>query len=80
MKNFLNVGFLVEFIEFFVLVAGSKTPDILRQKLEDAMKQKDKDQLDKVIRECVAAGMPELRDHVQQARRASDILGGGTGG
>lgn len=71
---------MLQFTGFFVLVTGSKTPDILRQKLEEAMKQKDKDQLDKTIRECVAAGMPELRDQVQEARRVSDILGGGTGG
>lgn len=53
---------------------------MLKHKLEDAMKAKDKSELDKVIRESVAAGMPGLDADIQQARRVSDILGGGSGG
>ena len=59
---------------------GTKSPDVLRKKLEDAMRRKDKRALDKAIRECVAAGMPSLDDAIQKARTVSDILGGGAGG
>lgn len=50
------------------------------KKLEDAIRRKDKRALDKAIKECVAAGLPELDDAIQKARQISDILGGGTGG
>lgn len=52
----------------------------LRAKLNDAMKTKEKDKLDKVINECVSAGMPELAADIQKARSVADILRGGTGG
>jgi hypothetical protein len=44
------------------------------------MKSKDKNMLDKVISECVSAGMPELTADIQKARSVADILRGGTGG
>lgn len=59
---------------------GSMSPESLREKLKDAARRKDKRSLDKVISECVAAGIPELDDDIQKARRTSDILKGGTGG
>ena len=52
----------------------------LRAKLKETMKKKDKDNLDKVISECVSAGMPELTDDIHKARSVADILRGGTGG
>ena len=59
---------------------GSKTPEMLREKLQDASRRQDKESLDRALRECVAAGFPELDADIQQARRLSNILGGGTGG
>lgn len=59
---------------------GSKSVDALRSKLEEAMKAKDRIILDKVISECVSAGMPELETDIQKARSVADILRGGTGG
>ncbi|XP_036360724.1 uncharacterized protein LOC115214251 [Octopus sinensis] len=50
---------------------GTKTPESLRRKLKSAMKQGDKDTLDKVIHECIAAGMPELDVDISVAR---DVL------
>lgn len=44
------------------------------------MKSKDRNVLDKVIFECVSAGMPELAADIQKARSVADILHGGTGG
>lgn len=44
---------------------------MLGRKLRAAIKQGDKDTLDKVIQECVAAGMPELDADISIAR---DIL------
>ena len=59
---------------------GSKSPEALIKKLEDAIRKKDKRALDRAIRECVSAGLPGLEDAIQKARTVSDILGGGTGG
>lgn len=64
----------------FYILKGTKSPDALFQKLEDAIRRKDKRALDKAIRECVASGLPELDDAIQKSRRFSDILGGGKGG
>lgn len=61
-------------------MSGIKSPDALVKKLEDAIRRKDKRALDKAIKECVTAGLPELDDAVQKARRISDIIGGETGG
>lgn len=52
----------------------------LREKLKDAIKEKDKMMLDDVIMKCVASGIPQLQADIQHARKVSDILGGGTGG
>lgn len=56
------------------------TPAVLRQKLDDAIKSKDKRVLDRTILECISAGMPELDDDIHKARCASDIFDGGSGG
>lgn len=52
----------------------------LRGKLDEAIKAKDRSVLDKVISECVSAGMPELMADIQKARSVADILRGGSGG
>lgn len=44
------------------------------------MRRKDRPVLERVINECVAAGMPELDAEIQEAREILDILKGGTGG
>lgn len=64
----------------YFLFLGSLSPDIMKRKLKDAMNEKDKRNLDRVINECTAAGFPELENDLQKARRLSNILGGGTGG
>lgn len=61
-------------------LSGTKSVDSLRAKLDEAMKAKDRTVLDKVISECVSAGMPELAADIQKARSVADILRGGTGG
>ena len=52
----------------------------MREKLKDAMRKQDKSLLDKVITECVSAGLPELDTDIDKARSLLDILRGGTGG
>lgn len=44
---------------------------MLKEKLKFAMKQEEPEALQKVIDECVAAGMPELDSNIQSAQ---DIL------
>ena len=61
-------------------LSGTKSPDALIKKLEDAIRRKDKRALDRAIKECIASGLPELDDAVHKARKFSDILGGGKGG
>lgn len=61
-------------------LTGSKSPDALIKKLEEAIRKKDKGSLDRAIRECLSAGLPGLEDAIQNARKISDMLGGGTGG
>lgn len=77
-KNLFICFFINEFCKLGLL--GSKTADGLRAKLKEAMKGKDRIILDKVISECVSAGMPELDVDIQKARSVADILRGGTGG
>lgn len=52
----------------------------MREKLNEAMIKEDRFLLDKVITECVSAGMPELDADIEKARRKLDILRGGSGG
>lgn len=78
MKILLFIAALI--IGNFRLELGTKSVDSLRAKLDEAMKSKDRNVLDKVISECVSAGMPELTADIQKARSVADILRGGTGG
>ena len=59
---------------------GSKTADSLKEKLAKATEKKDKNELEEVIKECVAAGMAELDSDIDQARNVLDQLKGGKGG
>ena len=56
----------------FFLVLGSKSPDVLRDRLRAAMRDGTKDDLESIISECVAAGMPELDSAIHQARNLLD--------
>eukprot|EP00106_Octopus_bimaculoides_P012627 XP_014780069.1 PREDICTED: uncharacterized protein LOC106876157 [Octopus bimaculoides] len=58
---------------------GNLSMNTLREKLKDAIKERDKTTLDDVIRKCVASGIPQLQADIHQARKVSDILDGGTG-
>ena len=51
---------------------GSKTPDVLKDKLREALRKGDKDALEEVLDECIAAGMPELDSDIRRARKALD--------
>ena len=53
-------------------LSGSKTPDVLKDKLREAMRKGDKDALEAVLDECIAAGMPELDRDIHRARKALD--------
>lgn len=59
---------------------GKKSSEKLRGRLQLAMTQKNKVELEKMINECVAAGMSELDDDIHQARTTLDVWKGGTGG
>uniref|UniRef100_A0A0L8GM25 Uncharacterized protein n=1 Tax=Octopus bimaculoides TaxID=37653 RepID=A0A0L8GM25_OCTBM len=65
---------------FHIWLLGTMTAENIREKLRDAMIEKDKRKLDKVLSKCVAVGLPELQEDIQQARSISNILAGGTGG
>lgn len=65
---------------FYLIILGTVSSDVLINKLQDAIKRKDKAALDRAIRECVAAGLPELDDVIHKAREFSDIMKGGSGG
>lgn len=54
--------------------SGTKTPENLREKLTRARKSGDKDTLERVLGECVAAGMPELDADIEHARDALDDM------
>ena len=53
---------------FFIL--GKPSEAILRYKLLSAMKKDDRHNLDKVIKECIASGYPELDPDIKRARGA----------
>lgn len=56
-------------------IVGTLTADALREKLRTTMRVGDKDSLQNVISECVAAGMPELDSVIQEARRNLSPIG-----
>lgn len=53
---------------------GTLSSEILRDELRKAMEDGDRENLEGVIKECVAAGMPELDSSIQRARRLRDNL------
>ena len=66
-----------------LLVGGSgqlTRPTELRDQLLEAIHEKDLTKLDKAIRDCEAAGYPELSIDLRRARYTLESLGGGRGG
>lgn len=61
-------------------LSASKSPYVLREQLNSAIKLSDKEALSRAILECEAAGFPELSYDLSQARLALESLGGGRGG
>lgn len=53
---------------------GSKTPEGLREKLKAAMKTGNKEDIEDILDQCVAAGMPELEHDIQWCRRTLDQI------
>lgn len=70
-KTFIEI---IPFIALFLL-SGFKTPEILRQKLQSARDQNDKQNLEKILNECIAAGMPELENDIELARNDLNYIG-----
>lgn len=65
-----DVQFHESFTVLHISLLGNKTPDSLRTNLRNALREGDKGKLDRVIDECVAAGMPELDSDIERARKA----------
>lgn len=63
-----------------IRLLGTVTAENIRENLRDAIIEKDKRKLDKILSKCVAVGLPELQEDIQQARSISNIFAGGTGG
>lgn len=53
---------------------------MLRQQLKEAIEEKDKRKLNKVIKMCVSAGLPGLEADIQKARETLHVLKGGKEG
>lgn len=67
---FFAIYNILEFSFNFRLL-GTLSPGILRGKLRTALRMGDNAELESVIIECVAAGMPELDSDIHRAR---DVL------
>lgn len=86
---FLRLSFSLDLFSEIVLcffndhlfrLPGKKNPEDLRDKLKMAIRKNDKDALEKVLQECVAAGFPQLTRDIDQAREVLETLGGGRKG
>lgn len=64
---------------FFFALSGTKTPDSLREKLETALRNNDRETLEKVIDDCISSGHPELISEINQTRKYLDGQGGISG-
>ena len=51
---------------------GSKTPEVMKERLRSAIRKGDKDELESALDEAVAAGMPELDADIYRARKSLD--------
>lgn len=67
-------------VRLFPPNTGIKSSDSLRERLQSAIQRKDKPALETLIKECIAAGFPELVDDIKKARNTLDIMQGGRGG
>ena len=59
---------------------GPQKIDLLREQLREAMKQKSKTKLEKVIRDCEVAEIPELGLELSKARDMLETISGSRGG
>lgn len=75
MQSVMNV-YCVLLMGNCVCLSGVKTPDILRERLRKAVKKQDMSDLEKAVRECEAASLPELGYALREAREAIKSLGG----
>ncbi|GAB1600006.1 uncharacterized protein LOC115214248 isoform X1 [Argonauta hians] len=57
----------------------TKSPESLKEKLQNAIASKNKTALEQAIKECDAAGYPELAYDLKEARDKLESLGGGRG-
>lgn len=57
---------------FLFGLLGSKSAEVLREKLRTAIRDGNEDDLEKIIDECVGAAMPELDTEIQRARELFD--------
>ena len=67
-------------VHLFPTNSGIKSSDSLRERLQSAIQRKDQTALEAIIKECIAAGFPELVDDIKRARDTLDIMQGGQGG
>lgn len=76
-----NVDSVVIFTnKYSCCLPAPKMPDILREQLKAALKEKDRFALEKIILQCEAAAFPELGSDLRRAREVLQDLGGGRGG
>ena len=61
-------------------LSGNRHPDQMRDKLELAKRQNDRETLERLTDECIASGHLELIPDIQNARRTLDLWDGGRGG
>lgn len=61
-------------------VLGPQKIDVLRDQLREAMAQKNKTSLEKVIRDCETAEIPELGLELSKARNMLETISGSRGG
>lgn len=61
-------------------LSGVLSPDYFRDQLREAVSQNDIKNLERVIKQSVAAGFPDLDSDIQNARETLHTLQGGQGG
>ena len=56
-----------------------KTPESLREKLDTARRNNDREMFEKVIDDCISSGYPELLSEISQTRKGADGQSGVSG-
>ena len=67
-------------IPYVVPLPGVQSSDSFRDQLRNAVSQNDIKKLDRVIKQSVAVGYPDLDSDIQKARETLYTLQGGQGG